>query len=216
MATEIVTPSILTPENADQAVTLLRTYFGLDGSRAFAGAYFDTLGADETDPNDITPVDLVALATLSVPIKGYPAIDLLSPKFRSRARELLNEIPVDVSIESPDAMVHLAENGVSPAAQLWKLIADITGLGNVSTSKLLARKRPALIPVYDDVIDRQLKLGATTTAMWSKFHEWVNRDEEGFTLFMHAETLKSKAMLPNHVTPLRTIDVALWMDGREA
>ena len=214
MTNAIITPDILRIEHSDSALELLRNYYGLDqGGSVFTGASFELIGQDDTAPFEITAADLVALSTLSVPVGSYAAIELMSREFRADATRLLKLIPVGAAIDDADAMKHLAENGASPAAQLWSRISAVYGMGAVSTSKLLARKRPALIPVYDNVIDTQLNLSGVA-AMWSRFHEWVNRQQDGSTLIDYARQLAVRGSLPAYVTPLRVIDVVLWMDGR--
>lgn len=216
MVNGIKTPDVLLPGSAARAVELLRSYYGIgEGKVAFTGAQFEIIGAEGNSPFAITPADLVALATLSVPVEGGAAVTLLSDEFQKKARSLLADISATATIADHDAATILAEEGASPAAQLWTLIANVKGMGKVSTSKLLARKRPALIPVYDTVIDAQLNLGGTSAQMWSKFVSWVNSpQEDGKTLIDHASDLKAQAGLPDYVTPLRVIDVVLWMDGK--
>lgn len=214
MPTNLTTPRILTAEGNDKAVTLLKRYYGLiEGKRAFEGASFESLGAEATDPFAITPADLLALSTLSIPAKGKTAIALLSSSMQADATRLLQEIPENAAIDDTDASRHLSEGGSSSASQLWTLISSAKGMGRVYTSKLMARKRPALIPVYDKVVASQLGLDGTRH-MWTQFHEWVNRSEGGETVVNRARGLRAEAGLPAQVTPLRVIDVVLWMDGR--
>ncbi|MEU3241147.1 DUF6308 family protein, partial [Streptomyces anthocyanicus] len=40
----------------------------------------------------------------------------------------------------------------SPADAAWHLLQDQPGIGWVTAGKLLARKRPRLLPVYDQVV----------------------------------------------------------------
>lgn len=216
MTTNLTTPRILTAEGTDKAVKLLKRYYRkVDGKHAFDGASFESLGSEDTNPFSITPADLLALSTLSIPVKGHTAIDLLSNRVQAQTTALLRDIPEQASIDDEDALKHLAEGGASPASELWAVISDVDGMGPVYTSKLLARKRPALIPVYDKVVDAQLALGGTLE-MWTRFHEWVNRPEDGDTLINRARNLHAKAGLAAHVTPLRVIDVVLWMDGKQS
>jgi Family of unknown function (DUF6308) len=62
-------------------------------------------------------------------------------------RAYSSEIPVDVEIVDVDPQKLSAE---SPAGQLWELLRGARdGVGPTRTSKLLAAKRPRLLPIWD-------------------------------------------------------------------
>src|SRR6202043_119609 len=78
---------------------------------------------------------------------------------------LLSEIPVDVDIVDVDPQMLGAE---SPAGQLWDVLRrSRDGLGPTTTSKLLAAKRPRLLPIWDSFVEQATGLG--TIDYWSKF-----------------------------------------------
>lgn len=62
---------------------------------------------------------------------------------------LLSAIPRDIDMADAEADV-LAEG--SPADQAWHLLCAQHGVDWVIAGKLLARKRPRLLPVYDKVV----------------------------------------------------------------
>lgn len=127
---------------ADDAAEKLAHY--LDKG-AFSGAWFQILGGrgDASEvANRFTPADIVAVSTLSVQVTGWAAIALLS----TRADELsglLADIPADVPLhEATNAhleAVFAAQDALGNIASVW----------HVTRSKLLARKRPHLVPIRD-------------------------------------------------------------------
>jgi hypothetical protein len=79
----------------------------------------------------------------------------------------------------------------------------------VTAGKLLARKRPALIPVYDDVV--RCAFGHPQD-IWKALHEALLRDDGSFRGTL--EDLVKRAGIPVKVTPLRALDVTLWIRHR--
>lgn len=140
------------------AVQYLQRYFrhtAADGSRngLFRSRSFERLdgGGDREAVRDvITAADIVALAMLSIDIRREIVLELLGP-LQERLSTLLRRIP-----NRPLYAVERETIGRESAA--WELRRLIVGLGgghnSVTASKLLARKRPALIPVKDSVIRR--------------------------------------------------------------
>lgn len=143
----------------EKAVRLLVEYFTRRRSRSdlfYSGAHFERLGgggdtehvADRFDSND-----LVAITMLSVSLEPHGAINLLTDPDGHWAR-LLSRIPRDARLEDPGSDALIGEGG--PAWELWERLAGSKqhpgkpdGSGPVVAGKLLARKRPHLIPVYD-------------------------------------------------------------------
>jgi hypothetical protein len=82
-------------------------------------------------------------------------------------------------------------------------------MGPVTTAKLLARKRPRLIPVYDSVV--QCAFGGPE-GPW----KWMNRlfSEAGGELNTQLPAARGAAAVPEAVTPLRILDVITWMRHR--
>ncbi|MDN4489253.1 DUF6308 family protein [Demequina sp. SYSU T00068] len=201
-------------EARGRAVGHLREYFGNEGE-FFTGSLFETFAQAESDPYKIGTGDLLALSMLSVAVTGEGAAYIMSDAFQAEATALLKKIPVDVSFEDEAAAVHLREEGESAGSQLWTLVGKAPGMGLTKTSKLLARKRPTLFPVYDKVIDQVLELGGTHM-MWAKYRSWLLKDDpaHGKTLIAHAGDLAAAAGIPSHISPLRVVDVVIWMEFR--
>ena len=169
-----------------------------DPSRGFAGAMFDGLepGSPLTDnPSGAFTADDIAAASLLDVRFGPTAV-----------RELFSSSTIRVALAAVPDQVPLwkaTEEELNAAATLWTLVRDIAGLGRTRTSKLLARKRPQMIPVVDSVIDDALHLGDET---WDPLRKSLadpdlRRDIDG--------------LRPQHVSKdistLRILDAAIWM-----
>lgn len=183
-------------------------FVGTAGNRRYAGADFEMLGhswRDDAFVNTITPSDLLALGALSTPIKKYTAAELLGSEFQGKASELLAQIPVDAQIDDPEAAAWLADG--SPASQLYGAVRSISGMGKTRTSKLLARKRPGLIPIRDGNVERALD--ALSTEEWWEPYRLMAADGSPSPIAV-ARRIHELAGLPDVVTPLRVLDAILW------
>ena len=85
------------------------------------------------------------------------------------------------------------------------------GMGWVTAGKLLARKRPHLIPVYDNVT--RCLLDRPSGQVWERFRHELRRDGGALTRTLY--DLRDKAHLPQTVSALRVLDVLLWMDHHD-
>ncbi|MFF9038429.1 DUF6308 family protein [Streptomyces sp. NPDC014892] len=109
----------------------------------------------------------------------------------------------DAEAEAAD----LAEG--APAHTAWRVLCNETGIGWVTAAKLLARKRPRLLPVYDQVV--RCILGRPRS-FWLDLHGALSADNHA----LHREllALRQSADLPATVSALRVCDVVLWMHHR--
>jgi hypothetical protein len=197
----------------DQACRDLRLYFGIGLSDKelplYTGRRFEALdgGGDRDDVcNRFTASDILALKLLSVDLPARIAIDLLEGALGEEAAGLLRQIPASASLWDAGA-VNLIEAGM-PADILWRLLEQQDGAGWVTAGKLLARKRPMLIPVYDNVV-RCAYDGPQN--IWTALRDAL-RQESGFLEALNQ--LKLRSGVPSQVTPLRVLDVAVWMRHR--
>jgi len=193
-----------------RSVPDLETYFNLDSSEGrphSTGARFDTLdggGARDGVKDVITPYDLLAVACLKVTVPTPVALDLVEggPLGR-KVRKLLQKIPASVALGEADADKHV-KNG-SSAHQVWRLLDDETDVGWVTAGKVLARKRPQLIPVWDNVV--KCAFGRPRGAwLWLDGH--LRQDDR---LRKELDQLHRAAQLPELVSRLRVLDVVVWM-----
>jgi len=197
---------------SDQAVSNLRRYFGtsmLPEVEPFTGSRFEHLaGGGDRQPvvNLVTADDLIAVQTLSVRIPARVAIDLLEGDLGLRLSELLSRVPFDIDMVEAET-ADLDEG--SPAHAAWRVLHDHPGIGWVTAGKLLARKRPRLLPVYDQVV--RCVLGRPKS-FWLDLHGVLRAGNQA----VHRELtkLRQAADLPSTVSALRVCDVVLWMHHR--
>ena len=171
---------------------LLTAYY--DPARGFAGETFDTLGANRR--NEITLDDLLAVTLLDV--RWSPsAVRRLLGQDAARATALL------VGISSVMSLWEASDERLAAIDPLWNLLTRCRdGVGQEQASKLLARKRPRLVPVTGKIIvARDGPVGQTWRAL-----RYCLQDE---SLRQAIEALR-----PRHArtaSMLRLVDAALWM-----
>jgi hypothetical protein len=114
-----------------------------------------------------------------------------------------------------DEAEHLtAQSG--PAWELWQLLHDIkprpqdrNRLGPVAAGKLLARKRPHLIPVYDSHVKKVLGRPRNDQTWWRDLRCLVTKDD---ALVSELKAVRTKAGAA-HLSLLRIFDIMCWMSG---
>lgn len=161
----------------------------------------------------VTAEDLLAVSMLSVPVVRYYALHVLAYRGRE-VSGLLAQIPPDVTLADAEADHLIAEGG--PAWTLWQLLYDIkprpqdrNRLGPVAAGKLLARKRPHLIPVYDSHVKKVLRRPSNDRWWWRDLHCLLLTDED---LVGELEAVRARAVA-GHLSLLRTFDIMCWMFG---
>jgi len=172
---------------------LVEAFF--DPAGPFAGATFDTLGRNV--PNSVTTDDLVAVSMLDVSFRPRAVRALLATRAADFSR-LLDKLPVNTPIWLA------ARDDLEAITRAWRFLREQEGIDWVIASKLLARKRPHLVPILDSVIK-----GALTPARgayWSGMRDAL-ADESRRT---RIEALRGDGV-PPEVTTLRLVDVAIWM-----
>ena len=179
----------------------------------YTGSWFNAL-ADPT-PNWITPADLAAVTMLSVNVPRRVAIWLLTTPGRTVVHTLLEQIPVTPIANVTSAVLQTG----APAAELWNYLQThawptgyvrANGVGRVIAGKLLAAKRPELIPILDDVIDAAL--GPPLHRFWLTMHQRFQ--DPTFVKALSAVRQSGLNALKNPpVAPslLRTLDIVVWM-----
>jgi Family of unknown function (DUF6308) len=202
-------PSLLDASD-DRAVAVLTAYYqplsGRDGG--YTGGQFDAFdpsGTRSGSANTYTADDMVAVTLLSVEVPGRAAMEVLVLQ-RRRFEVLLESIGPDRDL-ADEASV--AESDFRPAWELWRALSELPGLGPTTVSKLMARKRPRLIPIFDSVIDRTVLGG--TGVLWSPMHEALSEDHRA--LHERLARVRADAGLDESISVLRVFDVLAWMDG---
>lgn len=178
----------------------LRTYYG----QPYTGAYFDTWAAAQNDPNAFTADDLLAVGFLSVVVPPLAARQLLDARAAEFAA-LLRQVGADRDLA--DQAEAVAED--QPASQLYRAVRRLPGVGRTIGTKLLARKRPRLVPIYDSVVARISGIG---DYHWEPLRSALRADG----LHDRLLDLRERAGLGPHVSALRVLDVVTWMEGKAA
>jgi hypothetical protein len=166
-------------------------------------------GGDRAAAKDVIVADdLIAVQMLSVQVPATVALDLLQGDLGRDVTEQLRPIPTDIELGDDAAAGLIADNG--PADQAWRLLKECDGVGWVIAGKLLARKRPHLIPVYDDVVRCAYRTGK---GFWSWLHDRL-REQDG-VIEHRLNQLHVDATLPESIAALRILDVVFWMRHRQ-
>ena len=187
----------------DLAIDLVSTYFSDD----FTGNQFNRLGGGgDTGPdaNVFSPIDLIAVSMLDVHVPGSAALQILGP-LGLKLTTLLTDIPNDVALEDSDPS--FIEDG-SPADRLWQELTALPQVGRTTAGKLMARKRPRLIPVFDSVIKDALLPDASN--YWIRLRNEL-RDRE---LIKRLAEIRSNSGIGNSIPLIRVLDVCVWMRNR--
>lgn len=176
----------------------LRSYYG--AGYHYTGAAFDRWAIAGSSPNRFTTDDVVAVSMLSVAVPPRAALALLDDP---HIAALLESVECGETLWSKPSL--LDDNG--PAEQLWYAVRALDDVGPVTTSKLLAAKRPGLVPIYDQHVASALGLG---TQAW-RFWQQVAKDPGAAQLRRSIDGVALSAGVPQGVSTLRVIDVVVWM-----
>ncbi|MCC3268635.1 DUF6308 family protein [Arthrobacter gengyunqii] len=162
--------------------------------------------------NRFTSDDVVAASFRSVKIPARTAVGLLETR-AGDISDLLAAIPADIDLPDADAVQDLGAG--SPARQLWNLLRGRHdddggwGVGPSTASKLLARKRPRLIPVYDSIIRRVTALPGPK----DQWEYWHASFADGVLAERLAE-IRAESGITEPISDLRVLDIVLSMHGK--
>ncbi|MCT1653832.1 DUF6308 family protein [Brachybacterium muris] len=184
----------------------------------YTGAYFNEVTTTTGwHPDCIEISDVVALSLLSVTLKPEAANYFLadSEDRKDLSRALSAQPDRDLASLTVEEAVALEAGNLNEA---WRLIKKADGVGQTRTSKLLARKRPRLIPIWDSVISDVLGLPGTKD-MWKIFHAALTEDMNylgGSTnLDERLGELADRAGVSDRYSRLRVLDILAWMYGKK-
>lgn len=180
-------------DEQSRAAESLRKYYA-----GFVGRHSDQL-LEGLDPNRFDERDFFAVSMLSVRVPPEAGLRLIG---NVECEALLGQIPLGASIS--DLSVPMDKQ--SPAWRLWDLLRSNSGLGPTITSKLMAAKRPGLIPVHDTFVSNALMRGQLD-GEWAAWREAMSSPD----LAAACDRLRETAGVPDGVTDLRMLDVVIWM-----
>ncbi len=190
-----------TGEERERATRSLQSYCtgklnDQETSLRFTGAGFERF-IDRENPDRITERDLVAVTMLDVVVPPRATLWLLGDGQRE-VSDLLAEIGPDRPIwETADE--ELVEN--ASADRLWRRLKRFDEVGSVIAGKLVAAKRPSLIPIWDQHVHEAL--GPPSGRFWRAVRNSL-RD-------CHHLVEKVVADVGVDLTVLRAVDVVVWM-----
>jgi hypothetical protein len=176
---------------------------------AYTGQWFETFtgGGDRVETRDrITVDDLYAMESLNVHVPFAVGKELLDGQLGRDIGARLREIPTDAELGIRSSRELVADGG--HADQAWQLLNnrhEKTGIGWVVAGKLLARKRPKLIPVYDSIVSCQF---GAPRHVWLKLQDQL-AGNHGQLRAALAE-VRATVGVEENVSILRVLDVVLW------
>jgi hypothetical protein len=214
-------PDILSEENVPKAAKILhRYYLGRDEKTGLlsTGSAFDEWAGRGDTPKDrdrITDSDIVAVSMLSVTVPAKAAIGLSDPEVAKEITRLLALIPTDTRMSdlTPETARANLDKG-SPAWDLWHILrADGRwDVGPTIASKLMARKRPHLIPIWDDIIGQVIgKRGPRN--QWLNWHTLLTSKNDDLPCRLHR--IHEQSGVTQELSELRIMDAILWRHGRD-
>jgi hypothetical protein len=205
--------SIVRGKLRDDAVRAIRLYFeeptAQNGRIGFTGRRFERFegGGDRPEIRDvITPADVLAVTLLGVEHGiGRVSLAVVEDK-HEEITDLLRRIPVT-------ALHNVTNDAIDQGSAAWRLWTLLCAAGgeyrSVTACKLLTRKRPALLPVHDAVVMKQLN---SPRDIWQCYWTWFNDDPSRVT---DTESLRVEVEGIGDISLLRCLDVALWMFGTD-
>lgn len=189
------------------AVEVLQRYFTeplVKTGYLRSGARWDTwdsTGTRDRDADVFTADDLVAVTMLAVEVSPDGAQILLRERGAEFA-ELLAAVGPD-----RDLVDEAAEpTPESPVCRLETALWTVPSIGRTVASKLIARKRPRLFPIYDRVIGEVLD---TKQAHLDPVRRALRANDGD--LHRRLVSLREQAGLDDAVPALRILTVLAWM-----
>ena len=196
---------LLADENRQRIQDHLSWYF----SQKYSGKRFEWFIA-QSDYMKFTPWDILAVEALSVTVPTETARWLLKPsKERDDhfAESLRSLVPDRDSLWTCNEEL-LHDGGA--LSDLYTLIREKDGLGQVTASKLLATKFPAAVPIRDSMVETLLGL-EKSREWWAPIRGLFSTS--GRSLAEHLNGLQVPVEVGT-VTTLRRLDVILWMEAK--
>lgn len=213
-------PDILNDQNVKAAAELLRRYYLEPDKKGLlsTGSYFDEWAGrgDGETRNVITDSDAGAVSMLSVTVPAKALVGLAEPETAARITELLKQIPTDEPLSSLSREKAAALlTGSGPAALLWEELRSTKdnrwGIGATTASKIMARKRPHLIPIWDEVIGQVIGKRSSKD-QWMNWHRLLT---DGTGLPERLAEIHRLSEVEQPLSELRIMDVVLWRYGKD-
>lgn len=198
--------AIRDPKNQPAIEAALAKYLA---GGSFTGAYFEKLTVGTSDQDVIDAGDVAALWALSVAVGPEQSRALLSGEVAERITAGLRTTPdrdlVELTMDEVEDLVDERNDGLGTA---WRAIRSVNEMGPVKTSKLLSRKRPKLVPIYDAVVDATLGMKGSKS-QWHLYNVALRADDGA----LHRR-LVELTPAGSGLSALRVFDIIVWMHGK--
>lgn len=147
--------------------------------------------------NEIGVADLLAVTLMDERYRPGAIRELLWGEAGKRCGELLEKIPTKTPIWQ-------AKDLTGPETELWRPLGALPQVGSTRAAKLMARKRPKLIPVYDSIVGEFVAPAAT---YWDIYREFLADDDNRAAV----DGLRPDGVDNEKLPTLRLVDTAVWM-----
>ena len=202
-------PTALQSDDDAPALAALRKYYEpeLGDPGFYTGSRFDTWDSTGTRADDVDrfTADDLAVTFLSVevpPAAGYTLLVTKAQEFSA----LLRRVGPDRDLA--DEVDALADGWAG--WQLQNALRDLPGIGTTTASKLFARKRPRLRPIWDSVV---AAVTGTAKQQWEPMRLALRENDRA--LHRRLLSLRDEAGLPAAVSATRVLDVLAWLEGKK-
>ena len=180
----------------DEAIRLLTKYY----AGQYTGSRFDTAPQLQSpDPHRFTAHDIAAVSTLSVALSGTAVVGLVERD--DELADLLRSVPLDVDL------VDASDRHLDAVFAVQRTLDSINDIGHVTRSKLLAHKRPQLVPIRDQYVLTAL-LGQSSGSFTQPLRDALVADP---SIGERLRAVQREARIPCPVSALRALDVVVWM-----
>lgn len=212
-------PDILDDDHIDEAAKLLGAYYTelFASEMPRSGSRFDSWAGGGDAPgvaNRVTADDLVAVSFLSIRIPARAALGMLETH-AVKISQHLEMLPLELNLAdlTPDEFERYLGKK-SPGTLLWRELRaeGRWGVGATTASKLMARKRPQLVPIYDSVIGPLMGLGLSSADQWKRWHTALT---DGTGLPQRLQEIRRVSEISDPISDIRVMDIVLWMYGKQ-
>jgi Family of unknown function (DUF6308) len=178
-------------------------------AREFLEAYSSYETGEAAGPSSFDETDLRLANRGGARISAAQIAAILER--RREIERALGEIPIDASLADAPSSIPWG-----PLTALFEAFADIRGVGFSKMTKALHRKRPALIPMLDSVVQAYLAaddprtrspgpFGERATALVHSYKRDLDRNRAALRA-----ALRELASLGHPTTEVRLLDLLIW------
>ena len=200
------TPPSYWLSDVKRSASLLEAYLN---HGIFSGAMWDPSaqrrrGIGARDVIDVE--DLFGPTLLSAPIRRSAGKEILERSASITGH--LRAIPIDLTLWYADAAI--VDEGLRHARALMNELQSIPYIASTRASKLVAAKRPDLVPIWDREVSRAL--GAPRKMPWVEY--WAAWRQALDTELVAKTRQIAAATSHPCLSPLRVMDIVVWMDKK--